>query len=54
MNRQARQNAIRVRIAEQIEIIAQALCEGEHPIAALRLLVALEGQLAIEELMLTE
>ena len=52
MDREARQKAILALMAEQIEIIAQALCEGEMPTAAQRVLAALEAQLAGEELML--
>jgi len=37
-------------MAEQIEIIAEALCEGKSPLVAERLLKALEAQLAGEEL----
>ena len=50
MDREERKIAIRVRMAEQIEIIAEALCEGKSPLVAERLLKALEAQLAGEEL----
>ena len=37
-------------MAEQIEIIAEALCEGKSPLVAERLLKALEAQLDRQEL----
>jgi hypothetical protein len=45
-----RKAAIQLRIAEQIENIAKALCEGKPAVAAERVLKALEAQLAREEL----
>ena len=50
MDRDERRSSIRARIAEQVEIIAQLICEGRDPIAAARVLKALEMQLASEEL----
>ncbi|MCP3395025.1 hypothetical protein NLM27_40465 [Bradyrhizobium sp. CCGB12] len=49
MDHNERQTAIQARIAEQIETIAQAICEGRDPITEQRLLQALEAQLAAEE-----
>lgn len=50
MDRDQRRSCICARIAEQVEIIAQPICEGNHPIAAVCVLQALEMQLASENL----
>ena len=50
MDRDERRSSIRTRMAEQVEIIAQAICDGRDPIAAVRVLKALEMRLAREEL----
>ncbi|WP_018321971.1 hypothetical protein [Bradyrhizobium sp. WSM2793] len=41
--------AIRNRIDEQIEVIAQAICDNKEPVAAQRVLAALVARLAAEE-----
>ncbi|MFZ5712972.1 MAG: hypothetical protein ACOY3N_09045 [Bradyrhizobium sp.] len=49
MDQRARKAAIRARIDEQIERVAQAICEGKLPTAQQRVLRALAAQLARED-----
>jgi len=49
MEREQRIKAIRNRMAVQIEVIVEAICEGRLPIAEERLLQALAVELAAEE-----
>lgn len=49
MDQKDRGAAIRNRIDEQIEVIAQAICDNKEPVAAQRVLAALAGRLAAEE-----
>ncbi|SFK00965.1 hypothetical protein [Bradyrhizobium sp. Gha] len=51
MDKEDRKAAIRVRIDEQIEAIAKAICEGRLPVADQRILRALVTQLAREEML---
>jgi len=49
MDQKDRVAAIRSRIDEQIEVIAQAICDNKEPVAAQRVLTALAACLAAEE-----
>ncbi|WFU69309.1 hypothetical protein [Bradyrhizobium sp. CB2312] len=49
MDQKDRVAAIRNRIDEQIEVIAQAICDNKEPVAAQRVLTALAARLAAEE-----
>jgi hypothetical protein len=49
MDKEERKAAIRVRMEEQIDAVAQAICEGKDPTTAEIKLQALTKQLAKEE-----